>query len=69
MSFEVIEQKLYSLFQEDMEYTIPDYQRPYTWNTDQASQLYDDIYESYERGDAQYFIGSLVLIKDASQKD
>ena len=69
MSFEVIEQKLYSLFQEDMEYTIPDYQRPYTWNTDQASQLYDDIYESYERDDAQYFIGSLVLIKNATQKD
>ena len=28
-------------------YTIPNYQRQYTWNADNLEELWNDLYESY----------------------
>ncbi len=52
------------LFGDDYVFHIPDYQRPYAWETDEAKTLLSDLVESLE-SDAQepYFLGSLVLIK------
>lgn len=54
----------------DMWYSIPDYQRPYVWGEDQISALLDDIaYAALNTPDAQYFLGSLVLHCQKSEKN
>lgn len=56
------------------QYTIPKYQRPYAWKKDQVEQLWLDIYEAYqnheadENVDANYFLGSVVVIKQANDQ-
>ncbi|MCJ7728521.1 MAG: DUF262 domain-containing HNH endonuclease family protein [Sedimentisphaerales bacterium] len=43
-------------------YRIPEYQRPYVWETDQVVELLDDVYQARKSNpDSQYFLGSLVL--------
>ncbi len=45
-------------------YRIPEYQRPYVWESDQVNELLDDISEAMQYNpDAEYFLGSLVLQK------
>ena len=52
------------IFSSDFEYVIPNYQRPYAWTEDQASELFDDLFDFYKSGSAeQYFLGSIVLIQ------
>lgn len=56
---------LKDIFSERFDFEIPYYQRPYAWTTEQAGDLFDDLYEFKTRqdiGDA-YFLGSIVLIK------
>ncbi|HIP33204.1 MAG TPA: DUF262 domain-containing protein [Bacteroidia bacterium] len=46
-------------------YQIPDYQRPYSWNKDNLSDLIDDLVTAYlENKDETYFCGSLVLVNN-----
>lgn len=46
-------------------YQIPNYQRPYTWDSDNLSELIDDLTEAYiESKDEEYFCGSLVLVEN-----
>ena len=46
-------------------YQIPDYQRPYSWDKDNLSDLIDDLFTAYiEERDENYFCGSLVLVKN-----
>lgn len=47
----------------DSLYKIPQYQRPYKWETDQVDKLWDDIHEAYENGDGNYFLGSVITAK------
>lgn len=43
-------------------YQIPEYQRPYVWDTDQIQDLLQDIYDSFLRNKStEYFLGSMVL--------
>lgn len=43
-------------------YRIPDYQRPYVWETDQVADLLDDVWNAAStQPDAEYFLGSIVL--------
>lgn len=47
-------------------YRIPEYQRPYVWETDQVVELLDDIYQANQSNpDSQYFLGSMVLKKSS----
>jgi uncharacterized protein with ParB-like and HNH nuclease domain len=46
----------------DSYYQIPDYQRPYSWNTEQIEEMWDDIYSAMEANDESYFLGPLILI-------
>jgi uncharacterized protein with ParB-like and HNH nuclease domain len=47
----------------DSYYQIPDYQRPYSWNTEQIEQMWDDIYSSMETKEESYFLGPIILIE------
>ena len=57
------------IFEGSYQFEIPDYQRPYAWTTEQATELFDDLYSAMQdarvSGSAsQYFLGSIVLIKN-----
>lgn len=64
------------IFSNDFNFTIPLYQRPYSWTTEQAGELLDDLL-SFIGSDTSvsidslspYFLGSIVLIKAESQPD
>lgn len=58
------EYPLSEIFSSHFDYVIPHYQRPYAWTVDQASELFDDLYDFYQaEEDEGYFLGSIVLIK------
>lgn len=50
-------------------YSIPTYQRPYVWETDQVIELLDCIKNAYEKKEDQYFIGSIVYKKSEKEVD
>ncbi len=61
------EYPLLKIFSSDFEYHIPAYQRPYAWTEEETGILFDDLSEFYKSEDAakdNYFLGSIVLIKD-----
>ncbi len=58
------EYTLAKIFSSDFEYIIPSYQRPYAWTVDEASELFDDLYDFFRTEPEEgYFLGSIVLIK------
>ncbi|MFP1602968.1 DUF262 domain-containing protein [Microbacterium sp. 2216-1] len=62
------EQPLRKVFSSDFAFSIPDYQRPYRWGTEQALQLLEDLEESANRDqDEPYFLGSLVLVQQSER--
>ncbi|NBC48964.1 MAG: DUF262 domain-containing protein [Gammaproteobacteria bacterium] len=63
------EYPLYKVLSSDFECHIPDYQRPYAWTCEQASELYEDIsgFLSSEGDAEKYFFGSIVLVKSYVQ--
>ncbi|WOV90266.1 MAG: DUF262 domain-containing protein [Candidatus Zeuxoniibacter abyssi] len=43
-------------------YKIPNYQRPYNWESEQVEQMWDDLYEAYKGDDIEnYFLGSIIV--------
>ena len=63
---EAREVPLHKIFCSDYDFRIPDYQRPYAWETEQAGQLLSDLEEALLRGNGEpYFLGSVVLVKDS----
>lgn len=68
-SFDAHESPLAKVFCDDYKFTIPKYQRPYSWSTEQASELIDDLLSHLDDQPANledsspYFLGSIVLIK------
>lgn len=50
-------------------YNIPNYQRPYVWETEQVEELLDCIKNAYERKEEQYFLGSIVYRKSEKEID
>src|SRR5690242_16420558 len=58
------------IFSDDFFFTIPRYQRPYSWTTEQSEELYQDLLRAIHdfKGPveevAPYFMGSILLIKD-----
>lgn len=69
------EQPLSKIFSDDYVFSIPGYQRPYSWGTDQAQELLDDLIDYMQAGGtkldevAPYFLGSIVLIKRESSSE
>lgn len=60
------EYPLSKIFSSEFDYEIPSYQRPYAWTEDESGELFDDLYDFYtaEDEDEQYFLGSIVLVKE-----
>ncbi|MDA3671200.1 DUF4357 domain-containing protein [Burkholderia cenocepacia] len=69
------EQTLQKIFSDEYVFTIPGYQRPYSWGNDQAQELLDDLLSALEVSPEQlgdcvpYFLGSIVLIKSETSPD
>ncbi|MDZ8030866.1 DUF262 domain-containing protein [Nostoc sp. DedSLP04] len=57
------------VFSNDFVFTIPLYQRPYAWTTEQAGELLEDLITALGDSDDKideinpYFLGNIVLIK------
>lgn len=60
------EYPLSKIFSSDFDYDIPSFQRPYAWTEEEAGELFDDLFDFYENEgtDEQYFLGSVVLVKE-----
>lgn len=59
------EHKILDVLSKDYAFKIPDYQRPYSWQPEQAVQLLQDLRDHMGRGTEEpYFLGSIVLIKE-----
>ena len=57
------------IFEGSYQFEIPDYQRPYAWTTEQAEELFSDLMSAMQDtrtngATSQYFLGSIVLIKN-----
>lgn len=46
-------------------YVIPMYQRPYSWNMDQFSDLFRDLFEAYKENES-YFLGNIIMARSKS---
>ncbi|WP_216830314.1 DUF4357 domain-containing protein [Alkalihalobacterium elongatum] len=67
------EMPLYKVFSDEYLFTIPTVQRPYSWTTDEAGDLLDDLLdfishhtiteENISKVEEPYFLGSIVLVK------
>jgi hypothetical protein len=70
------EHPIRQIFSNEFAFAIPTYQRPYSWGTEQAGELFDDLLdasESFVPGTkcdvTPYFLGSVVLIKSEQSPD
>jgi len=66
------ELQLFDIFNDSYRFQIPDFQRPYAWTTEQTSELLDDLLYAMGQVDnvndaSPYFLGSIVIIKNALQ--
>ena len=62
------EYPLSKIFSADFEYHISGYQRPYAWTEEETGILFDDLYEFFQTEAVDnYFLGSIVLIKDENK--
>ncbi len=61
---EAKESKILDILSENNRYSIPAYQRPYSWDKDNVEQLVEDIYNSFKQEDIEYFIGSMICIEN-----
>ena len=64
---------LVKVFSSDYVFSVPTYQRPYAWTTEETEELLDDVLEFADRDPhadvgalPPYFLGSVVLIKAPS---
>ncbi|MFN3448028.1 MAG: DUF262 domain-containing protein [Roseococcus sp.] len=73
-TIQAAEQPLQKIFCDDYLFSIPSYQRPYAWKTEQAGELLDDVIAAWDQAapmeeHAPYFLGSIVLIKDPQRPE
>ena len=65
-TFEPESLSLIKLFKSTEVFSIPEYQRPYSWEKDQVNKLWEDIFEGFENSlegnSAPYFLGSIIVI-------
>jgi len=66
MTIKGAEHPLKDIFSDEFLFEIPGYQRPYRWTTEQAGELFEDLWDATKRSAAEadpdpYFLGSIVL--------
>lgn len=65
-----LEKRVLDVFCDAYRFSVPIFQRPYSWTTEQVSVLIDDLLEARKRDrDAPYFLGSIVLIKSEAEPE
>lgn len=75
ISINAKDQPLSKVFSDDFAFSIPHYQRPYAWTTEQAGELLFDVLASLENQPEAvedlppYFLGSIVLIKQENKPE
>ena len=60
---EAAERTISQILTEQIQYEVPAYQRPYSWEKGNVQQLLDDVWEAFTASDEEYFIGSLITIE------
>lgn len=50
-------------------FRVPEYQRPFTWDKDNFDNLFEDIRQSMENDEENYFLGSIILKTVEKQAD
>jgi uncharacterized protein with ParB-like and HNH nuclease domain len=50
-----------NVFSPNFLFEIPIYQRPFVWDSEKFQKLFDDISDAREKGEKQYFLGSILL--------
>jgi len=65
------EQKsIYEIFSGNSKYIIPPYQRAYSWDEEQCSELLEDIKNSFLDDESEgYFIGNIVIAKSSEERN
>ncbi|MBW4544614.1 MAG: DUF262 domain-containing HNH endonuclease family protein [Symplocastrum torsivum CPER-KK1] len=69
VKIQATEYPIHKIFSNDFVFSIPLYQRPYAWTTEQAGELLEDLLTALGNGSEPidevnpYFLGSIVLIK------
>ena len=68
-TIEARELKLMDVFADKYIFSIPPYQRPYAWTTEQTGELLDDLLYAMRRAEqvdeaSPYFLGSIVIVKE-----
>ena len=69
MSIRGSEYPMRKIFSDDFVFTIPLYQRPYSWTTEESEEMLQDLLRAMEGSEetidelSPYFLGSIVLIK------
>ena len=55
--------KLKTILEDDSRYTIPKFQREYSWEDEQIEEFWKDLIHNFNSGKNEpYFFGTLVLI-------
>ena len=54
-------QTVLKVFDGSSRYSIPVFQRQYSWEAEQVNDLFEDIYSAFKRNDSYYFLGSIIL--------
>lgn len=68
-TFKPENQTICDLFLCNAIYTIPNYQRQYSWDTEKLDDLWNDLYDSFINSPSDnYFLGSIVVIDDGKGK-
>lgn len=63
------DKQLYKVLCSDYNFSMPDFQRPYTWGTEQASELLEDLLNAFQGNQSSYFLGTVVLGKSMNSPD
>lgn len=67
LNLQASQQDLKGIFGTGDRFIIPSYQRPYSWEYDQCSQLFSDILEAFEEG-KEFFVGNILVAKSPVEK-
>ncbi|WP_322901223.1 DUF262 domain-containing protein [Mycoplasmopsis felis] len=66
-SFSIL--KFFESLEEESKFLIPEYQRPYSWNLENITTFFTDLWEAYEndvknKDNLGYFIGNTIVFKN-----
>lgn len=56
------------LLQDGKVYTVPPFQRSYSWEKEQIENFWTDLNSVYENGKNEYFVGSMIFTPDEGNK-